>query len=57
MDEMSRKRYTVNRKRQNEILIKTILKIQIMCKQQRQRWKWYGGAGNKKIAGNAAAGK
>ena len=28
MDEMSRKRYTINRKRQNEILIKTILKIQ-----------------------------
>jgi len=28
-----------------------------MCKQQRQRWKRYGGAGNKKIAGNAAAGK
>lgn len=56
MDEMSRKRYTINRKRQNEILIKTILKIQIMCKQQRQRWKRYGGAGNKKIAGGIAAG-
>ena len=57
MDEMSRKRYTINRKRQNKLLIKTIPKIQIMCKQQRQRWKRYGGAGNKKIAGNAAAGK